>query len=142
MVNTPLLAHFHDEFVYADQYLYLTLETDCARLEFKIHESPAHQYEVLTINVVSKAKCARFDKCTIAAKSLSTNASQHYKCLYDRIYECILSPNDITLSNRNNGGTPQTLSEAYLVINQLEFELDGDPKKISQEQFSKPQREC
>lgn len=125
--------------MYANQSRYLTLETDCARLEFVVKVSPSHLYQVSDINVAPKTECARFDRCTISEESFNTIAEQHYKCLYDRTYECVLGPNGGNSSHENG---IRAVSEVYLVTNEIEFEVDGDPEKISQGQFSKPQREC
>lgn len=129
--------------VFANQNILLSLEADCAKLDMKIRETTEHEYQVLSLSIMPKIQSARFDRCGISTTALNTRSDEHYKCLYDKSYECTFVSDAITANNRtlavNSSGS---LTEVYLIANQLEFELDGDTKLIAQGEFSKTAKEC
>lgn len=120
---------------YANQNFVINMDAGCARIELNMQESPQHMYQVSSLIVESKTANTLFKRCRIyAGSSFTTNSSEHYKCLYDRCFDCpVLSSSDDKSTN---------LSKVRLIMNQFEFEVYGNAHNVSKAIFSKKVKEC
>lgn len=106
-----------------ETHQYLTISADCARLRMVINISPNDTHSVEVIEVSLKVANGADTECVVTDTSMMVfKSDQHYSCYRRTVYPC-KDPED------------QHRVIADLVVDRLEFEVNGDPDYISRGRF-------
>lgn len=118
--------------------LELSLEFDCATLAL-MHESPLvdGDFGITSSRLIPKTTNAGFQLATLRMDNIHFRASEFYSCQLRKEYDCFLQPDFMIVSTDGFD-----IKKASLVINQIQYEINGNPSLISAGHFSKKEKNC
>lgn len=110
-----------------------TINTDCAELLFNL-DTRDKKIMVVDIKVSLTKSNLEIDECYIDLPSIETPVDCYYSCSMMREYKCETRKQKLPIDH------PGLV--VSLVVEKLEFEIDGDPNEIRLDQFSKKINQC
>lgn len=112
----------------------LTLETNCAQLELELKQQ-AGRLLVDRINIELGHPDGQFTECSVAYLDLATDLGKHYACNAHLAYQCDAPAVD-------DYGRRRMKTVAHLHLLALEFEVEGNRKRVRQRSFSTEASHC
>lgn len=125
-------------FVDSEGGRHLTLDTNCAQIEFQIsllNSDIELKFTVQTIEVTSKTSHTNFERCHVYSGDIQFGLYDYWSCPRRKVYHCYVPDHDTSLIKEKE-------TYAEFVFSHLEFEIDGDPDAIADGHFDKLEKTC
>lgn len=143
-LNLDLKQVRYNIYVSDSKHIRLTLEAECATLDFRVRkDDDFYVYRLIQIIVRPKTSDAQFAQCTIPVSEFEFQYTNYWSCLVGKSYECSdIPPSDSSQASNNTISPSEPLARVELRFDFLEFELEGDPSEIADRYFSKIRNKC
>lgn len=131
----PIHVEYISLFSFRPEFYRFIINADCAEIVLELER---HGELVRVVNISISLKVS-YDfgstECQIDSPPIEIFQDGYYSCPEKRVYRC-------DLKKEQNDIDPGPRSFMSLVVQRLEFEIDGNPDKIRLDQFSKKINRC